>query len=259
MLLANKVAVITGAAQGIGCTIAERFAEEGARVVIADMNVDTGAATVQALQEAGHDAIFSELNVADERTIKATLTRCLEAFGAVDILVNNAGINSVRRVVDLAREEWERVLAVNLTGPFLCSQIFARHMIDHRRGDCILFMSSEAGKRGEAGASAYAASKFGVLGLMECLALEMAPYGIRVNAVCPGSVDAGMHNWLLNEIALAEGTSVSELRQSLVDTIPLGRLADPREVANTFVFLASPLASFITGESINVDGGVRSG
>lgn len=256
MLLEGKVTVITGAAQGIGRSIAERFVEEGARVAIADIDEEAGTATAA---ELGDQAIFSMLNVTDTYSINQTLQRCIGAFGGVDILINNAGVNAAQPVVELPRDEWERILSINLTGPFLCSQVFARHMIEQGRGECILFTSSQAGKRGEAGASAYAASKFGVNGLMECLALELAPHGIRVNAVCPGNVDTPMLNWLIDEIAENAGESPEATRQALLEQIPLGRLATMREIADTFVYLASPLASYVSGEAINVDGGELSG
>jgi NAD(P)-dependent dehydrogenase (short-subunit alcohol dehydrogenase family) len=259
MLLKDQVAVITGAGQGIGKGIAERFAEEGARVMIADLLVEQGTAIARDLNRKECPAIFGELNVTDEESIRRALSRCVKEFGGVDILVNNAGINLAKPVVEMSRAEWEQVLAVNLTGPFLCAQIFARFMVQQQRGGSILFISSQAGKRGEAGAAAYSSSKFGVIGLMQCLALEMAPWGIRVNAVCPGSVDAPMLHWLIVELARREHLSAEEMRQKLVRAIPLGRLATPSEVADAFVFLASPLASYITGETINVDGGELSG
>jgi NAD(P)-dependent dehydrogenase (short-subunit alcohol dehydrogenase family) len=259
MLLKDKVAVVTGASQGIGLAIAQQCARQGARVVLADILTERGSKAAEALRSAGNDAIFSEMDVTDESSIQNTLDRCLDAFEGVDILVNNAGVNSAKPVVDLSREEWEKVMTVNLTGAFLCSRLFARHMMEREEGGSILFMSSEAGKRGEAGASAYAASKFGVIGLMECLALELAPHGIRVNAVCPGDVDAPMLHWVLEQVAEQAKVSFDEIYQAELDSIPLGRLASPREIADVVVFLASPLASYVTGESVNVDGGRLSG
>jgi NAD(P)-dependent dehydrogenase (short-subunit alcohol dehydrogenase family) len=259
MLLKDKVAVVTGASQGIGLAIARRLAQQGARVVLADILTERGSEAAEALRNEAYDAIFSEMDVTDQSSIQNTLDRCLEAFGDVDILVNNAGVNSAKPVVDLSREEWEKVMTVNLTGAFLCSRLFARHMVERKAGGSILFMSSEVGKRGEAGASAYAASKFGVIGLMECLALELAPHGIRVNAVCPGDVDAPMLHWVLEQVAARAGVSYDEIYQTELDTIPLGRLASPTEVADVVVFLASSLASYVTGESVNVDGGRLSG
>jgi NAD(P)-dependent dehydrogenase (short-subunit alcohol dehydrogenase family) len=259
MLLKDKVAVVTGASQGIGLAIAQRCARQGALVVLADILTERGSKAAEALRSEGCDATFSEMDVTDESSIQDTLDHCLEVFGGVDILVNNAGVNSSKPVVDLSREEWEKVMAVNLTGAFLCSRLFARHMMEREEGGSILFMSSEAGKRGEAGASAYAASKFGVIGLMECLALELAPHGIRVNAVCPGDVDAPMLHWVLEQVAERTGVSYDEIFQTELDSIPLGRLASPTEIADVVVFLASPLASYITGESVNVDGGRLSG
>jgi NAD(P)-dependent dehydrogenase (short-subunit alcohol dehydrogenase family) len=132
-------------------------------------------------------------------------------------------------------------------------------MIESGRGGNIIFMSSQAGKRGEAGASAYSASKFGILGLMQCLALELSPNNIRVNAVCPGNADTPMLEWLIKDTARRNGVLEKEVQKELLSSIPAGRLAEPDEIANVCVFLASPLASYITGESINVDGGQLSG
>jgi sorbitol-6-phosphate 2-dehydrogenase len=259
MMLKDQVAVITGAAQGIGKHIAERFAEEGARVVIADMLAEQGAALAQELNWTECRALFSECDITEEESINRVLSRTLEEFGAVNVLVNNAGVNLAKPVMEISRAEWERVQAVNLTGSFLCSKVFARFMVEQGRGGSILFMSSQAGKRGEAGAAAYSASKFGVIGLMQCLALELAPYGIRVNAVCPGNVDAPMLHWLIQELARREGISAEDMQQRLVKRIPMARLATSSEIASVFLFLASPLASYITGEAINVDGGELSG
>jgi NAD(P)-dependent dehydrogenase (short-subunit alcohol dehydrogenase family) len=259
MLLEGKVAIVTGAAQGIGRSVASRFAEHGAKVLVGDILTDQGQALAQELTDQGHQARFARMDVVSLDSIERAMEQCLEAFGAVDILVNNAGINQTGAVVDLEPEAWERVLDVNLTGSFLCSHVVCRQMILQGRGGSVLFTSSEAGKRGEAGASAYAASKFGVIGLMQCLALEMAPYDIRVNAVCPGSVDTPMIHWLLNSIAEERSVSPQEEQEKLLDAIPLHRLAQPDEIADVFVFLASPMASYITGEAVNVDGGGLSG
>jgi NAD(P)-dependent dehydrogenase (short-subunit alcohol dehydrogenase family) len=258
-LLKDRVAVVTGGAQGIGSGIATRFAEQGAQVAIGDVQVDAGTSVVDRLSTSGFEAIFSEMDVTEEAAVHRMLDRCLDAFGRVDILVNNAGINVSGEVVELSRDAWERALSVNLTGSFLCSQVFCRHMIEQGEGGSVIFISSQAGKRGEANAAAYCASKFGVLGLMESLALEMAPYGIRANAVCPGNVDTPMIRWLFEDMARRKGASVEETRKHFADLNPLGRLAMPTEIADVCVFLASPMASYVTGESINVDGGELSG
>jgi NAD(P)-dependent dehydrogenase (short-subunit alcohol dehydrogenase family) len=259
MLLMDQVALITGAAQGIGRSIAERFAQEGAQVVVTDVSKVKGIALVDRLRSSGYDASFVEMDVTEERTIRNGLDRCIEAFGRLDILVNNAGVNVDAPVLAMTRDQWDKVLAVNLTGSFLCSQIFGRYLVNQGRGGSLIFISSQSGKRGAAGASAYSASKFGVLGLMECLALELAPHGIRSNAVCPGNVDAPMLHWLLSKMAERANISVEEAERELVRSIPLGRLAAPAEIADVCVFLASPLASYISGEAINVDGGELSG
>lgn len=263
MLLKDKVALVTGGARGIGLAIVERFAEEGARVMIGDIAIDEGAACAQRLAQAGYPVRFSPLDVTDAGSITQALDAAIKQFGGIDILVNNAGINSNATVIQSDPAEWRQVLEVNLVGAYLCSKIVAAHMAASQRGESIIFLSSQAGKRGEAGASAYAASKFGLLGLMQCLALELAPHGIRVNAVCPGNVDTPMLDWLINDSAHQDGLPVNEARQALLaallKTIPVGRLASPQEIANVVIFLASPLASYMTGESINVDGGQLSG
>ena len=259
MLLTDKVTVVTGGSQGIGLGIAQRFAQEGAQVVIADINVKAGEAAVQELQAEGHSAVYCNMDVTDLTSIQRTLYRCLDAFGRVHILVNNAGINKSGRVVDLDPAAWEAVLAVNLTGPFLCAKVFCRQMVQQQEGGSIIFISSQAGKRGGANAAAYSSSKFGVLGLMQCLAMEMAPHGIRVNAVCPGNVDTPMIHWLFEEVGRRRGTDPEEAQQHFLSINPLKRLARPTEIADVCVFLASPMASYVIGESINVDGGELSG
>jgi NAD(P)-dependent dehydrogenase (short-subunit alcohol dehydrogenase family) len=199
------------------------------------------------------------MDVTQEEAIRSALERCVQVFGGLDILVNNAGINVDEPVIEMPRDGWDKVLAVNLTGSFLCSQIFCRHLVSQGRGGSVIFMSSQSGKRGAPGASAYSASKFGVLGLMECLAVELAPHGIRVNAVCPGNVDAPMLHWLISAMATQANRSTEEVERGVIRGIPLGRLAAPTEIADVCVFLASRLASYVTGEAINVDGGELSG
>jgi len=259
MLLEGKVAVVTGGARGIGLGIAQRFAEEGVKVIITDIQEDMGMRATEELQNRGFEVVFSRMDVTDEENISRTLSMCLDLFGQVDILVNNAGIVVDGDVVNLDLQEWKRVLAVNLTGSFLCSQQFCRQMIKQGSGGNVIFISSQAGKRGASGCSAYCASKFGVLGIMECLALEVAPYDIRVNAVCPGNVETPMIQYVFDSEAQQKGMTPGEIRQHYVNRNPLGRLATPAEVGDVCVFLCSSMASYITGESINVDGGELSG
>jgi NAD(P)-dependent dehydrogenase (short-subunit alcohol dehydrogenase family) len=259
VLLEEKVAVVTGAAQGIGLGIAQRFAEHGAKVVLTDIEFEMGATATRELCAQGHDVIFVKMDVTDHGSICSALARCLSAHGWVDILVNNAGVNVGGHVVDLELPDWERVLNVNLTGAFLCSREFCRQMIRQGHGGHVLFVSSQAGKRGEVNGSAYCASKFGMLGLMQSLALEVARYGIRVNAICPGNVETPMVRWMFEAIAQREHTTPEEVRCRFEKLNPLGRLATPAEIGDVCAFLASSMAAYISGESINVDGGELSG
>jgi sorbitol-6-phosphate 2-dehydrogenase len=259
MLLEGKVALVTGGSQGIGLGIARRFAQEGARAVIADINAKAGKMAERELQDQGYSVVFCEMDVTDLSSIRQALRLCIEEFGGLHILVNNAGINLSGRVVDLDPASWDAVLAVNLTGSFLCSQVFCRHMVEQNEGGSVIFIASQAGKRGGANAAAYSSSKFGVLGLMECLAIEMAPHGIRVNAICPGNVDTPMIHWLFEEVGRRRGTSAQEAQDYFLSINPLKRLATPAEIGDVCVFLASSMASYVIGESINVDGGELSG
>ena len=259
MLLQNKVALVSGAAQGIGLGIAQRFAEEGAKILIGDLNAEKGTAAAEELNAGGYEALFCHIDVTDLASVQESLAMCLRAYSKVDILVNNAGINLSGSVVEMEPALWEKVLAVNLTGPFFCAKVFCQQMIAQGEGGSVIFISSQAGKRGGPNAAAYSASKFGVLGLMESLAVEMAEHGIRVNAVCPGNVDSPMIHWLFEDEARIRGITPEEAQRLFVDLNPLKRMATPAEIGNVCVFLASSLASYVIGESINVDGGELSG
>jgi NAD(P)-dependent dehydrogenase (short-subunit alcohol dehydrogenase family) len=158
-------------------------------------------------------------------------------------------------VVDTLPEDWRRVIDVNLTGAFLTAKVCAAFLIEQGQGGRIIFASSEAGKKGEAGAGAYASSKFAIIGLMECLALELADHNITVNGVCPGMIDSDMLRWLAREQARGTGHTFDEVWQEFQEVVPMRRLGSLKEVADVYLFLASPMASYITGETINVDGG----
>lgn len=259
-LLTDKIAFITGGARNIGLAIAERFCEEGAEVVIGDIDVKAGEQAKRHLAESGFsDVIFVELDVTDESSVEGALAAVLHAHGAVDILVNNAGIHFNRAVVDMGLEEWNRILEINLTGAMICSKVFAAQIVKQGRGGRVIFTSSQAGNRGYRYASGYCASKFGMIGLMECLALELAEQDITVNCVCPGNIDTEMWAGLVRQKSKLAGISEEAYRQREIDAIPMRRLGKPREVADAFVFLASPLASYISGETITVDGAELSG
>jgi len=254
MLLENKVALVTGGARGIGAAVVRRYAEEGARVVLGDIETPAGEEHVAHLRAQGHDVAFCRLDVADVTSVEAALTFCVQTYGCVDILVCNAGILYNGLVLDTPIEVWRRVLDINLNGVFYCCRTFGARMVEQGRGGCIIITSSIAGKRGERLYGAYTASKFGVIGLLQVLAEELGPHNIRVNGVCPGTVNTPMMDKLVGEQAAMAELDEHAFRRNIVARIPLGHMANPLEVADVFLFLASPLARYVSGEVINVDG-----
>jgi NAD(P)-dependent dehydrogenase (short-subunit alcohol dehydrogenase family) len=254
-LLADRVAFVTGAARGIGLAIAQRYAEEGARVVLGDVDSSAVEATAQTLAAAGVGATGVAVDVTSSESVQAALKACLERHGRVDIVVANAGVMYLGHVLDTPLREWQRVIDINLTGAFLTCQVFGRQLVEQGTGGMIILTSSFFGLRGGRENGAYAASKFGMVGLMQCLAAELGPYGVLVNAVCPGQVDTQLLRTFFRDRALLRHESEQSVRRSLEDRVPLGRLAQTEEVADAYVFLASGLNRYITGQSISVDGG----
>ena len=246
-LLTDKVALVTGAARGIGRAIAEVYAEHGARVVVADVLLDEARAVAKSINARGGRAIALQLNVADPGSVQQAVDATVAEFGRLDILVNNAGIHRGHLIVDFPIEDWEAVFAVNLRGTFLCSQAAARQMIKQGDGGCIINMSSASGKKPDPQGAAYCASKSAVIGFTRVLALELGEYGIRANAVLPGATDTKM----LRDVT----DRVPGLMDELVARTALDKVATPRDQANAFLFLASDLASHITGEQLVVAGG----
>jgi 3-oxoacyl-[acyl-carrier protein] reductase len=243
MRLKDQVAIVTGAGRGIGCVIARRLAEEGARVLVADIDSESVARAAAELQ----GAVPVAVDVTDPASVARMIQAALDAFGRLDVLVNNAGVGLNRPFLETTPEEWERTIRVNLTGTFYCSQAAARAMAE-RGGGRIVNIASISGERGAQNRSAYGASKAGVIQLTKVMALELAGKGIRVNAVAPGPVVTDMTNV----------THTAEIRATYNARIPMKRYAQPEEVAAAVVFLASGEASFITGETLNVDGGFLS-
>jgi NAD(P)-dependent dehydrogenase (short-subunit alcohol dehydrogenase family) len=254
MLLENAVALVTGGARGIGAAVVQRYADEGAHVVLGDIEAATGAALADHLRQQGRDVAFCPLDVTSTASVDAAVSFCLNMHGRVDVLVCNAGVLYDGPVLDTPDEAWRRVLDVNLTGVFTCCRAIGQRMVEQGHGGRIIITSSIAGKRGDRFYGAYTASKFGVIGLLQVLAEELGPHNILVNGVCPGVVDTAMMDQLVREHAAMAGQSEEAYRRSLVTHIPVGRMADPMEVADVFVFLASPLARYVSGETINVDG-----
>jgi len=247
-LLEGKVALVTGAARGIGRAIAELFVENGARVGIADIVASQAQAVADAINAAGPGrASALSLDVTDPASVQRTVDALVAAFGRVDILVNNAGIHRGHMVVDFPLDAWEQVFKVNVTGTFLCAQAVARQMIRQGGGGCIISMSSASGKKPDPKGAAYCSSKSAIIGLTRVLALELGEHGIRANAILPGATDTEM----LREVV----GRVPGFREELMARTPLRRMADPRDQANAALFLASDLARHITGEGLVVSGG----
>jgi len=248
--LAGKVALVTGAASGLGAETARRFASEGAAVMLSDLNSTAGEAVAARIIASGGRAAFSAQDVSSEDDWAATVTATTGAFGRLDILVNNAGI--VGNQLDLMTHslaDWRRILAVNLDGVFLGMRAVGAVMAA-QGGGSIINLSSILGKVGMANTSAYCASKGGVLMLTKAAAVEWAPLGIRVNSVHPGFIDTPM---VADALHAAENGN--EMRSAIIAAHPLGRLGVPREIADAIVFLASDEASFMTGAEMVVDGG----
>lgn len=269
--LDGKVAFVTGAGgeNGIGRGIALRLAQEGADVVVTDISDRPypdaewgGLPAVRAEIEAlGRRSLALACDVTDAAAVQAAVDRAVAELGQIDILVNNAGARAARDrvpVMELLEEDWDRVLAVNLKGTFLCSQAVARHLLGRGGGGRIINISSTAGKRGVARYAAYCSSKFGVIGFTQSLALELAPHRVTVNAICPSLTTTERIGHIAGALA-APGTSPDEARESLLAgsrvRTPLGRLAAPQDIARTAAFLASDEADFLTGLAVSVAGG----
>lgn len=247
-LLMDKVALVTGAGRGIGRAIAEVYAEHGAHVAVTDILVDQAQAVADGINAAGGPkAVALRLDVTDPEGVQQAVGATVAEFGQIDILVNNAGIHYGHFIVDFPLEDWEAVFAVNMRGTFLCSQAAARQMIKQGNGGCIINISSASGKKPDPKGAAYCASKSAIIGFTRVLALELGQYGIRANAILPGATDTEM----LQEVV----DRVPGFRAELLAKTPLGKMATPRDQANAFVFLASDLASHITGEQLVVSGG----
>jgi len=245
MKLSGKVALVTGSARGIGRSIAERFIAEGAVVVINDVGCDAAAAeTLAALEAAGGKGSVSMFDVSDAGQVDAGVKGILETHGRIDILVNNAGITRDNLLMRMSEEEFDAVLRVNLKGAWLLTRAVTRPMMKLRAGR-IINISSVVGMMGNAGQANYAAAKAGILGLTKSAARELAPRNITVNAIAPGFIQTAM------TAALPEA-----VQKGFLSLIPLGRFADPGEVADLALFLASDAASYITGQVIGINGGM---
>jgi acetoin reductase-like protein len=256
MRLSGKSAIVTGAGRGIGKATALRFAREGADVLVPDLDPATSEQTARAIQALGRKGIPMQMDVTRLADIRRMVDTAMREFGKIDILVNNAGITQVRDPMKLTEEEWNRTLSINAKAAFFCLQAVAREMIPRRSG-VILNAASISGRAGKPMLVDYCASKFAVIGITQSMALALAKHGIRVNAVAPGIVDTDMWVQIDREWSALEGKPAGEMKRTRVGAIPLGRIETVEDVANLYTFLASDEASYITGQTYNVCGGLQ--
>jgi 3alpha(or 20beta)-hydroxysteroid dehydrogenase len=244
--LKEKTALITGGARGMGAATARLFAQEGARVIVADVLDGEGKALAQ---ELGAAALFVHLDVSSEDSWAAAITAGIQRFGGIDVLVNNAGVLLFKTLADTGKAEFDRVLGINLGGTFLGVKLVGAHMVERRRGS-IINISSADGMKGANGLGAYCSSKWAIRGLTRVAAMEFGHQGVRVNSVHPGGIDTAMGN------PYAEPKEQVNRRYTMV---PMQRVGDPIEVARTSLFLASDESSYLCGAEIAVDGGMLTG
>ncbi|MBE3100690.1 MAG: sorbitol-6-phosphate dehydrogenase [Firmicutes bacterium] len=252
MRLKGQVAIITGAAQGLGEALAQRLSKEGARVVVADINYEAALQTASSLS----DAIAIKVDVTDYDECQTLAQKALEIYGKIDLLVCNAAILIAKGIEEFSSQQWKKVIDVNLVGYFNCAKAVVPAMIEQEQGN-IIQINSKSGKKGSSKNSAYAASKFGGIGLTQSLALELAEHQIRVNSICPGNLlDSPLWvNSLYEQYARNQGITKEEVRQKYLNQVPLKRGCTYNDVANVMTFLASDEASYMTGQAINVTGG----
>ncbi len=244
MRLQDRVAVITGGASGIGQAAALLFAQEGAKVVVADFQEAGGQSTVSRIEQAGGNALFVKVDVSDRASVDAMLRTALAHYGQIDILINNAGVTADATLPKMTQEQWDRVIAINLTGVFHCTQAVVGHMLERGSGR-IISTSSIVGLHGNFGQTNYAASKGGVIAMTKTWAKELGPKGITCNAVAPGFIHTPMTRAVPEKII-----------KMMEEKVPLRRLGEPIDIANAYLFLASDAGRYINGAVLSVDGGL---
>jgi 3-oxoacyl-[acyl-carrier protein] reductase len=245
MQLKGRVAFVTGAGQGIGASVARAYAKEGAKVAVVDLVQAAAQAVADEIVAAGGEALALACDVADRAQVEAAAAQANAAWGRIDILVNNAGITRTAMLHKMTEAQWQQVLAVHLTGAFNCLQAVVGGMIERKYGR-IIYVTSAAGVLGTIGQINYSAAKAGVLGMAKSSAKELARYNITANAVCPGAATP------MTEVIRTD----EKFKDKYLDRIPLGRWAEPEEVAPVFVFFASDASSYVTGQILAADGGM---
>ncbi|MEM9546710.1 MAG: SDR family NAD(P)-dependent oxidoreductase [Bacteroidota bacterium] len=249
MSLVNKVVVITGGGSGIGKACAEHFAESGATVIIADINLNNASDLVESLSQKNAKAAALNMDVTDYKNVEASLDEVVEKYGQLDIMINNAGIMNQNRTptADHSFEDWDRVIAINQTGVFYCMKASLKHMMKQGHG-AIVNMASLAGLKASGHNLAYSASKFAVVGMTKSAAMEYAPYNIRINAVCPSYTQTPMLDAVVEK--------QPGIDKKLLRFVPMGRFAEADEIAEAVIWLASDKSKFVTGQTITIDGGL---
>lgn len=250
--LTGKVAVITGAGQGLGEAIARRLADEGCKVVVADMNGEAAAKVAASLPA----AMPFTVDVTNEEQVAEMVAATVAKYGKLDIMVPNAGILIAEPIEDADVRKWRKVIDVNLIGNMICCKYAAREFMKQNSG-AIVAINSKSGKRGSFRSSAYAASKFGAIGLIQSVALELAPFGARANAICPGNLLDGTlwQGSLFEQYAKNRGMTVEDVKKHYEGQVPLGRGCQYDDITNLVVFLASDASCYMTGQALNVTGG----
>ncbi len=244
----NKTALVTGASYGIGQATAIALAKDGFDIAITDLNIESLKSTQSAIEALGKNVISIALDIRDQSQIDEALIQVEKAFGGLYLLVNNAGVPSLRKsAIDIHLQEWEELMAVNLTGTFFMTTSFGKRLIKQGTGGCVVNIGSTHGQVGFKGASAYGIAKAGISHLSKMLAIEWAPYNIRVNTIAPGSTFTESR---------APSFSEPSRKKELLSRVPLNRFAKPEEIAEAVKYLASPLASYTTGQTILIDGGL---
>ncbi len=255
MKLADKVAIVTGGAQGMGRAISLRYAQEGASVVIADRNLEGAEAVAREISDADGKAVSVSVDVRDQGQVQRMVDTAVEHFGGLDILVNNAGVGKIIPFLDTTEADWNFMFDINCKGLLWCSQAAARQMITQGRGGKIVNLASQAGRRGEALVLAYCASKACVISMNQSMALALAPHKINVNAIAPGIVDTPFWDEVDRQFAALLNMEIGEPKRTFIQSIPLGRIEQPEDITGAAVFLASADADYITQQTLNVDGG----
>ena len=257
MQLEGKTALVTGAGGGIGRATAIELAKAGAAIAVTDLDRRTVEETRAEVASLGRQVMSAQTDIGDLASIDAMVNNVVGEFGHIDIVVNNAGVTRHGALLDITEETWDLMQRINAKGTFFCMQGVAKQMVEHGCGGRIINISSTGGK-GFSGTSspAYAASKGAIISMTYIAAVQLAPYDINVNAICPGLVDTKMLRGMLAQRSVDTGTPVERLKEALEQMVPLGRLDDPEDIAAMAVFLAGPGGRNITGQTINIDGGL---